>query len=166
MHACHVRRQHPALPCTLSRGSLECKSTSGGHRDRPSWVSTLVLLVTDPCLICWRRCSHPHGHHTLACRSTGKDELSRRRWSDTCFLLPSLALLLFPLSFRFFSSRFSLLMLFSPHAFLFRTYLSLVFISPGRLRGVPPQAHPAPLVHGYPCALKKGRASELMKDCR
>ena len=38
--------------------------------------------VTDPCLTC-RRCSHPHAHHTLACPSTGKDELSRWRWSDT-----------------------------------------------------------------------------------
>ena len=34
--------------------------------------------MTDPCLTCWRRCSLPHAHHTLACRSTGKDELSRR----------------------------------------------------------------------------------------
>ena len=40
--------------------------------------------VTDPCLTRHRRWSHPHAHHTLACSSTGKDELSRCwRWSDT-----------------------------------------------------------------------------------
>ena len=38
VRACHVRHQHPALPCSLSRGSLERQSKSGGHRDRPSRV--------------------------------------------------------------------------------------------------------------------------------
>ena len=43
--------------------------------------------MIDPCVTCWRRCSHPHTHHTLACRSTGKDELSRYwHWSDTHML--------------------------------------------------------------------------------
>ena len=81
--------------------------------------------------------------------------------------------LLHPLSSRFPLSRF----------FSSQNVPPIRFISPGRLRGCsPPQAHPAPLAHGYhddPCALKKGgrrssrkivaeeewgRASELVKE--
>ena len=70
------------------------------------------------------------------------------------FLSPAFFPLCFPLAFAFLSPAFLLTL------FLLRTYLSLVFISPGRLRRCsPPQAHPAPLAHGFhddPCALKKG----------
>ena len=40
------------------------------------------LLVNDPCLTCWRLCSHPH--YPLACRSSEQEEPSRCwRWPDT-----------------------------------------------------------------------------------
>jgi len=135
--------------------------------------------VTDPCLTC-RRCSHPHAHHTLACPSTGKDELSRWRWSDThtCttrslsspllradtrFLLASRTYFSFSLSLSgFLSPSFlspPLSFHFSRLCFPPQNGPPIHFISVGRLRGgSPPQAHPAPLAHNYyddPCALKK-----------
>ena len=68
--------------------------------------------MIDPCLTCLRRCSHPHTHHMLACRSTGKGELSRWRWSDTLFLLAFLTLCFFLSPFAF-----PLLTLFSSECF-------------------------------------------------
>jgi len=120
--------------------------------------------VTGPCLTCWLCCSHPHAHHTLACPSTGKDELSRGwRWLDTRFLVASQAYFSFSSpSLDFFRPAFFCLLSLSLSSLpLFSQNVPLVrFISPGRLRGCsPPQAHPAPLVHGFhddPCTLKKG----------
>ena len=85
MRACMSRPSPgPALSYSLSWGSLECQSTSGGHRESPSGFRPWCLLVNDPCLTCWRLCSHPHVHHTLACRSSGQDEPSCCwRWPDT-----------------------------------------------------------------------------------
>ena len=70
--------------------------------------------MIDPCLTCWRYCSHPHTHHTLACRSTGR---------VNCLFgagqTPASWSLLSPFAFS------SLLSLFLPSFFLFRTYLFL-----------------------------------------
>ena len=85
----------PGLAVNPLANSLERQSTSGGTEIvcrgfRPwccdtgssSHFTKLVMssdphgpLVTDPCLTRWC-CSHPHAHHTLACSSTGKDELT------------------------------------------------------------------------------------------
>ena len=146
-----------------------------------------MLLVIDPCLTCWRHCSHPHAHHTLA-RSTREDELSRWRWSDTRFLLAYLALCFFLSPFAFplltlFSSKhfFPLLSLltFSPRTFPLQTFSLWTFFSsectsrsfyiPGPfLRGaVRPKLTPPHwgTVTMTTRALSKRRASELTKDC-
>ena len=88
---------------------------------------------------------HPHAHHTLACRSTGNDKLSRcRRWSDTRFLLASQAYFSFSspsLSFfhpAFFRSAFFHLPLFSLPLFsserTSRSFLYLRAIFAGAVR--------------------------------
>ena len=167
MHACVSRLSAaPSFAVYPLMNSLECQSTSGGHRDRLSRVYTLVLLVTDPCLTCWWCCSHPHAHHTLACPSTGKDELSRCwHWSDTRTRTPCSPNS--PLLRAYTRFLLAFLSLSSLPLFSFQNVPPVHFISPGRLRGCsPPQAHPAPLAHGYhddPCAPKR-RASELVKE--
>ena len=98
-NACHVRRQHPALPCTLSRGSLERQSRSVGHRDRPSLAEALGRA----------NCLFGAGQ-TPASWSL----LSPFAFSPHAFLFT-----------LFLSSRFSLLVLSSlcsPHAFLFSRF--------------------------------------------
>ena len=125
------------------------------HASLPKhWEGRIVSLLAPA--------RHPHAHHTPARPSTGKNETSHcRRWSYTCFLLASQAYFSFS-SPPWLSFSLSSLPLFSQNVPLVR------FISPGRLRGCsPPQAHPAPLAHGYhddPCALTKRLASELAKN--
>ena len=107
-----------------------------------------------------------------------KGELSLRRWLDTRFLVASLALCFFLWTFSpqrtslfcsfFLYLRTSLLTesLSSqnvPHAFS-RSFLYPRAVSAGCR---PPQAHPAPLGHGYhddPCALKKGGCQSSRKN--
>ena len=126
--------------------------------------------VTDPCLTRCRRCSHPHAHHTLACSSTGKHELSRWRWSapthaphahlQACTLPPPFPLCLsfaFSSPSSYFSRHFPLtsLALFLSLLSPFSSHFSLSFSSPsertsntfyicGPSRRVQslPQAHP------------------------
>ena len=93
----------------------------------------------------------PHTH-TLACPSTGKDELSRWHWSDTHFLLASLALCFF----------LSLLLLFPPHAFLSSERTSRLFLY---LRAVSTgQSAPRSLLHGNLTYSKNTRTTLLLSQ--
>ena len=134
-------------------------------------------MVNDPCLTFWRLCSHPHAHHTLACRSSRQDEPSRCwRWPDTHTrasfssfarlhpLLARFSLILLSFTLFYYLQNVSL----SPFPLLLHserpsfTVSSLERLSPRissqnvflYLLGVstgcrPPQAHPTPLGHGY-----------------
>ena len=163
VRACHVRRQHLALPCTLSRTALNASRHLEGTEIICRWFrpwccdtgssshfTKLVTSsdphgpsVTDPRLTRCQRCSHPHVHHTLACSLVGLHTSSLVRFFP-CALQLSLSFSFsspsYSFSLVFFLVLFSLFLLLSP-----QNGPPIRFISAARLSGrrvCPSSPHP------------------------